>query len=343
MNSKLTSKILVTGASGFIGLHTVLNCLQKSFKVRATVRSENQENVVRQTLSGLMDTSGLEFVRADLLRDDGWEDAVNGCDSVIHTASPYIAENPKNESALIDPALDGTLRVVKAALKKGIRRVVLLSTIGAIFDGHEGEKKVFTENDWSDVEHPRLIYHKGKTLAEQAAWKLINSDQNTSNMEMVAINPSNVMGPVLDAHLHTSTEWYRMLMHTKVPGISRTQLDLVDVRDLTDILIQAMTNPQASGKRFICNSASITLLEFSQILFEHFSNRGYKIPHKLIPSVVIRVLGIFDPKVRAVVETIDWKYGFSTEQVSTVFNWHPRSYKETIIDMAESLIKFGLV
>lgn len=343
MKSNSNSSVLVTGASGFIGLHTVLKCMQNSYHVRATVRSDVQAEKVKKALSNLVDISGLEFVNADLLKDDGWQSAVHGCDFVIHTASPYNPENPKDENVLIAPALDGTLRVLRAAMKEDVRRLVLLSTIGAIFDGHEGERKEFSEADWSDVDHPRLIYHKGKTLAEQAAWKLINSDQNTSKMEMVAVNPTNVMGPVLDEHLHTSTEWYRTLMHAEVPGISRSQIDLVDVRDLTDILIRAMTTPQASGKRFICNSASITLLEFSQILYDHFSDRGYKIPHKLIPSAVIRFLGIFDSKVKAVADTIDWEYSLSTAQVRSVFGWQPRPYKETIIEMAESLIKYGLV
>lgn len=343
MKSRSISKVLVTGASGFIGLHTVLSCLHKSYQVRATVRSQGQEENVRRILADLVDTTGLEFARTDLLLDEGWDAAVKGCDSVIHTASPYQAENPKDENILIKPALDGTMRVLRAAMNEGIGRVVLLSTIGAVFDGHEGEEKVFTEKDWSDVNHPRLIYHKGKTLAEQAAWKLINSDQNTSKIEMVAINPSNVMGPVLDGHLHTSTEWYRTLMRGEVPGISRSQLDLVDVRDLTDILIKSMTEPQAAGKRFICNTASIPLVEFAQILHENFADRGYKIPHKLIPSIVIQLLGLFDPKIKAVAESIDWEYNISTEQLESVFDWHPIPYQQTIIEMAESLIKFGLV
>jgi dihydroflavonol-4-reductase len=343
MKSDSISKVLVTGASGFIGLHTVLCCLQRSYRVRATVRSNANEGHVREVLQEHVDISRLEFVHADLLKDEGWDAAVKGCDSVIHTASPYKAENPKDESVLIAPALDGTMRVLHAAMKEGIHRVVYLSTIGAIFDGHEGENRVFTEQDWSDVDHPRLIYHKGKTLAEKAAWDLINSDQNQRKMELVAVNPTNVMGPVLDGHLHTSTEWYLTLMRGEVPGISRSQLDLVDVRDLTDILIRAMTEPQAAGKRFICNGASIPLIEFAQILYDHFSERGYKIPHKLIPSFVIRLLGLFDPKVKAVADSIDWEYRLCTDQIKEVFNWQPRPYQQTIVEMAESLIKFGMV
>lgn len=337
------SKVLVTGASGFIGMHTTLKALQTGHGVRATVRSAAQEAKVRQALSRNVDTAGLEFVYTDLLKDDGWAEAVRGCDSVIHTAAPYISDNSLGEVRLITPCLDGTLRVIKAAMAERIQRVVLLSSIGAIFDGHEGEERLFTEADWSNVDKPRLLYHKGKTLAERAAWELIHGSQNENGMELVAVNPSNVMGPVLDGHLHTSAEWFRTLMHAEVPGISRLQLDLVDVRDLTDILIKAMTNPEAAGKRFICNAASIPLLEFSQILHENFSDRGYRIPHKLIPEIVIQCLAPFIPKVKAVAKTMNWEYRFSTLQIQAVFGWQPRPYRETIIEMAESLISFGLV
>lgn len=337
------SKLLITGASGFVGLHLTLAALQKGYAVRTTVRSGAREANVRKALTNLVDTAGLEFTYADLLVDTGWEDAVRGCDSVIHTAAPYTAENPKDESIFLAPAVDGTMRVIKAAMQAGIHRVVLLSTIGAVFDGHEGEKKTFTEADWSNVEKPRLIYHKAKTLAERSAWEFVNSKENTTGMELVAINPSNVMGPVLDDHHHTSTEWYRTLMRAEVPGISRSQLDLVDVRDLADILVKAMTNPQAAGKRFICNGVSIPLLEFANILHANFSDRGYRIPHQLMPDSLVHFIGLFSPKVKAIAKTLNWEYGFSTEQTRIVFGWQPRPYQQTIVEMAESLIKFNLV
>ncbi len=340
---KSFSKILITGASGFVGLHLTLAALKKGYTVRTTVRSAAREAGVRQALAALVNTTGLEFAHADLLADAGWEDAVRGCDSVIHTAAPYTADNPRDESILIAPAVDGTMRVLTAAARAGIRRVVLLSTIGAIFDGHEGEEKVFTEADWSNVDKPRVIYHKAKTLAERAAWNFINSAENSPGMEMVSVNPSNVMGPVLDEHVHTSTEWYRTLMHAQVPGVSNSQLDLVDVRDLADILLRAMMLPQAAGKRFICSGASIPLLEFANILYENFADRGFHIPHKLIPDLVIRFFGLFSPKIKAVARTNNWKYGFSTARIESTFGWQPRPYQQTIIEMAESLIKFGLV
>jgi len=338
-----STKVLVTGANGFIGLHTTLRSLQLGYSVRATVRTEVHEKNIRETLSRHLDASKLEFARADLLKDYGWQEAVHDCDFVIHTASPYPAENPRDENELVIPAREGTVRVLRAAQAEGIKRVVMLSTIGAIFDGHEGENRTFDETDWSDLGKCRLIYHKSKTLAERAAWDFIHSAENKSKMEMVVINPSNVFGPVLDKHRHTSTEWYRTLMGAEVPGVARTQLDFVDVRDLVDILVKAMTVPEAAGKRFICNAASIPLQEFAEILHQNFSHRGYRVPTRILPDLLVRLLGLLIPKVRSVAGQLQWTYTFSTEQTRLVFGGQPRPYKQTILDMAESLIEYGLV
>jgi dihydroflavonol-4-reductase len=219
----------------------------------------------------------------------------------------------------------------------------MLSTYGAIFDGHEGESRTFDETDWSDLGKPRLIYHKSKTLAERAAWDFIHSPENKSKMEMVVVNPTNVFGPVLDSHHHTATEWYRTIMHAEVPGVSRTQLDFVDVRDIVDILEKAMTVPEAADKRFLCNGASIPLLEFADILHQNFTNRGYRIINRILPDLIIRFFAIFIPKVRSVAGGLGWEYALSTEQARSVFGWQPRPYKQTILDMAESLIEYGLV
>lgn len=344
MTTTLASiKILVTGANGFIGLHTALHLLQCGYSVRGTIRTEVIEKNAREALSKQCNTSHLEFARTDLLKDDGWMEAVHGCDFVIHIASPYPAEDPKDENELIIPAVEGTLRVIRAAQAEGIKRFVMLSTYGAIFDGHEGENRTFDETDWSDLGKPRLIYHKSKTLAERAAWDFIHSTENKSKMEMVVVNPTNIFGPVLDSHHHTATEWYRTIMHAEVPGVSRTQLDFVDVRDIVDILEKAMTVPEAADKRFLCNGVSIPLLEFADILHQNFSSRGYRIINRILPDLIIRFSAIFIPKVRSVAGGLGWKYALSTEQARSVFGWQPRPYKQTILDMAESLIEYGLV
>ena len=338
-----STKVLVTGANGFIGLHTTLRLLQLGYDVRATVRNEVHKKNVIETLSKHLDASNLEFALADLSRDEGWKEAVQGCHYVIHIASPYLAENPKDENEVIIPARDGTLRVLKAAQVEGVKRVVMLSSIVAISSGHEGENRTFDENDWSDLGKTRSVYSKSKTLAEHAAWDFIRSAENKSGMEMVAMNPTNVFGPVLDGHYHTSTEWYRTIMSAESPGVAHTQIDFVDVRDLVEVLIKALTVPEAVGKRFICNGVSIPLKEFADILHDNFSNRGFRVPNRILPDFVIRFMGMFMPKVKAVADQLQWERTFSTEQAQLVFGWQPRPYKQTIIEMAESLIKFGLV
>jgi nucleoside-diphosphate-sugar epimerase len=338
-----STKVLVTGANGFIGLHTTLRLLQLGYDVRATVRSEVHKKNVIETLSKHLDASNLEFALADLLRDEGWNEAVQGCRYVIHTASPYRAENPKNEDEMIIPARDGTLRVLKAAQVEGVERIVMLSSVVAISSGHEGENRTFDENDWSDLVKTHSVYSKSKTLAEHAAWDFFRSAENKSVMEMVAINPTNVFGPVLDGHTHTSTEWYRTIMRAESPGVARMQIDLVDVRDLVEVLIKALTVPEAAGKRFLCNGASIPLKEFADILHDNFSNRGFRVPTRILPDFVIRFMGMFMPKIKAVVEQLQWEHTLSTEQAQLVFGWQPRPYTQTIIEMAESLVKFGLV
>ena len=338
-----STKVLVTGANGFIGLHTTLRLLQLGYHVRATVRTDAHEKDIRATLFKHTDTSQLEFARADLLKDDGWQDAVHGCDFVIHTAAPYPVVNPKDENEVIIPARDGSMRVLRAAQAAGIQRVVFLSTVGAIVDGHQGENRTFDETDWTDLGKCGNFYHKGKTLAELAAWDFIHGVENKSKMEMVAINPAGVFGPVLDNHYHTSVEWFRTIMHAEVPGVPRMLIPIVDVRDLVDILVKAITVPEAAGKRFICSTASIPLPEFADILHQNFSKRGYRIPNRILPDLLIRLIGLFIPKVKAVAAYLQWEYNLSTEQTQSVFGWQPRPYRQTILDMAESLIEHGLV
>jgi dihydroflavonol-4-reductase len=298
---------------------------------------------VTETLSKYSATDKLEFALVDLSKDEGWKDAIQGCNYVLHIASPFPAENPKDENELVIPARDGTLRVFQFAAEEGVKRVVMLSTVAAVSAGHEGENRTFDETDWSDLKKTRFIYPKSKTLAEGAAWDFIRSAKNKSKMEMVAINPSNVFGPVLDGHHHTSTEWFRTIMHAEVPGVARTQLDLVDVRDLVEVLVKAITLPDAADKRFICNGASIPLIEFADILHENFSKRGFRIPNRTLPDFVVRAIALFIPKVRTVAGQLKWKYTFSSEQARLVFGWQPRPYQQTIVDMAESLITFGVV
>lgn len=343
MTNPSSTKVLVTGASGFIALHTVLRLLQLGYDVRGTTRTEAQAKSMRTNLSKHVDTNKLELICTDLLKDDGWQEAVNGCEFVLHLASPFPSEEPKYEDDLILPAREGTLRVLRAAHAAGVKRVVVVSSIAAVMGGHEGENRAFDESDWTDIHKCNITYSKSKTLAERAAWDFIHSDENGNKMEMVSVNPGNVLGPVLDNHYHTSIEWLRTLMRREVPGVSRTRLDLVDVRDVAEMTVQAMTPPQAAGKRFLAVAASVPLPEFAGILHHNFASRGYQVPTAVLPNIMVRLIALFMPKLRNVANQLNWNYSISTEQARTLLGWQPRPYEKTIVEMGESLIEHGLV
>ncbi len=338
-----STKILVTGANGFIGLHTVLYFLKSGYNLCATVRTEEQGEKVRQTLAKHVDPNKLEFICADLTKDEGWGQAVAGCDFVLHLASPFPTEAPKDENELIIPAREGTLRVLRAAQKAGVKRVVLISSVAAITGGHERENRTFNESDWTDTSKTDYIYSKSKTLAEQAAWEFMRSAENKNGMELVSVNPSNVFGPVLDNRHHTSTEWFLTLMRHEIPGLTRTQLHFVDVRDLVNMIEKAILTPNAAGKRFIANGASIQLQEFALILDRNFASKGYRVPTRVLPDWLVRFFAILVPKTKPVVDTLGWMYVISTEQAQSVLGWQPRPYEGTVIEMAQSLIEQSMV
>ena len=288
-------------------------------------------------------TDKLDMVIADLMKDQGWSEAVRGCDFVLHLASPYPAENPKVENELIAPARDGTLRVLRAAHAEGVKRVVLASSFAAVAGGHLGENRTFDNSDWTDIEKSRNTYEKSKTIAERSAWDFINGPENGKKMELASVNPTNVFGPVLDNHHHTSTEWFTTILQAEVPGMARTQINFVDVHDVVDVLIKAMTLPEANGGRFIVNGASISLPEFADILHKNFASLGYRVPNRVIPDLLVRFFALFIPKTRYVADTLGWKYDISTEYTRSTLDWQPRPYEQTVIDMAQSLIDNGMV
>jgi nucleoside-diphosphate-sugar epimerase len=215
--------------------------------------------------------------------------------------------------------------------------------MAAITGGHERQNRIFDESDWTNTNKTGYAYGKSKTLAEQSAWEFIKSTENKNSMELVSVNPSNVFGPVLDDRHHTSTEWFLILLRHEVPGLTRTQLNLVDVRDLVEMIEKAMIMPEAAGKRFIANGASIQLQEFALLLDRNFASRGYRVPTRILPDWMVRFFTIFNPKTKPVVDALGWNYFISTEHARSILGWQPRPYEGTIVEMAESLIQHGLV
>ncbi|MEI8384508.1 MAG: aldehyde reductase [Nitrosomonadaceae bacterium] len=336
-------RVLVTGATGFVAMNCVLQLLQQGYQVRGTLRELSRSSQLRSTLAQHVEgVDRLELVRADLLSDNDWDSAVSGCDYVLHVASPVPLKLVKHEDELILPARDGTMRVLRAAAAGGVKRVVLTSSIDAAIQGHGLVHKQFTENDWSNLDVNLTAYQKSKTLAERAAWQFVDQPDNV-HLEMAVINPGFVFGPVMDTEFRSSSEPIRKLMLREVPGVGRIMFPLADVRDVATAHLKAMVHPDAAGQRFFCVGSICSLEEIAMILDHHFSERGYRVPTRILPDFLFRLVGLFDSSVRLVIPDLNKPQNISTERIRTVLGWEPRSKEEAIISMAESMIKYGLI
>jgi nucleoside-diphosphate-sugar epimerase len=334
-----TTTVLVTGASGFIAMHCVLQLLQAGYRVRGTLRSPAREEKLRATFAQHT-TAGdrLEFVTADLLSDDGWAAAVAGCRYVLHVASPTA--NPKDENEAIIPARDGTLRVLQAAANAGVRRVVLTSSIAAIVQGHDSLDRTFTEDDWSNADAPIGAYGKSKTLAERAAWDFVEKLPPEQGMELTSINPSYVLGPLLDDDEPDSAAIVGKLIRREVPGCPRFGFTLVDVRDVASAHLLAMTSPQAAGKRFICYAEFFWMRDIALVLEKHLAPRGYRIPTRPLPNIIVRLFAPFDAEVRRLLPNIGQRVKVSSERLQTTLDWRPRPVEQAITDTADTIIAY---
>ena len=281
--------VLVTGGSGFIAARCIATLLLNGYRVRTTVRRRSRADAVRTMLSraGVEPGDRLEFVAADLTSDDGWDDAVAGCENVLHVASPFPLELPSDESELIVPARDGALRVLRAARGAGVKRVVLTSSFAAVGWGQHEPGHVYTESDWTDVDLPDVgAYERSKTLAERAAWQFVNTEGG--GVELAAVNPFGVLGPVLDAHRSTSVELVRRLLNGFVPGVPRVGFGLVDVRDVADLHLLAMTDPRAAGERFLAVSGEpLSMREVGVVLRSRLGFAARRVPTRVLPDFVV--------------------------------------------------------
>ena len=336
--------VLVTGASGFIGLHCVRELLENGYRVRGTVRSLAREPELRDALSKHVDTSRLELVEADLTHDEGWAEAVRGCRYVLHVASPVPTEPPKHEDELIVPAREGALRLLRAASDAGVERVVMTSSIAAVAEGHPHDPtKVFTEDDWSRVDADIGPYEKSKTLAERAAWDFVECLEGEKSLELTTINPGLVLGPVLEKDYGVSAQAILKLMRREYPGCPRLGWTIVDVRDVASAPLAAMTTPDAAGQRFCFCVDFVWMKDMAVILNEHFGDRGYKSPTRTLPDFVVRIAGLFDKVTRLVVPRLGHSETISNARLKRVLGWQPRGTEEMVVATGESLIEQGLV
>jgi len=347
------STVLVTGGSGFIASHTILQLLGAGYQVRTTVRSLSRESDVRGMLmrGGSEPGSHLSFVAADLTSDAGWPAAVAGCEFVLHIASPFPALVPKDENELIVPARDGALRVLRAARDAGVKRVVLTSSFAAVGYGNPPREPgpvrggpgappqpPFTEKDWTDPTQPDVMpYTKSKTLAERAAWDFIAREG--AGLELSVVNPVAVFGPVLGPDYATSILLVERLMDGAMPGVPRMCIGVVDVRDVADLHLKAMLNPAARGERFLAVTGDFMwLVEIAKVLKARLGDAAKRVPTRELPNWLVKLAALREPAVKQIIPELGkWKNATS-EKAQRVLGWSPRSREDSVVATAESLV-----
>lgn len=339
------SSVLVTGGSGFVGSHTILQLLAAGHHVRTTLRNLNREADVRAMLKvgGAEPGDRLSCVAADLENDAGWPQAAAGCDYVLHVASPFPLENPQHEDELIVPAREGTLRVLRAARDAGVRRVVVTSSFAAIGYGHANNTVPFNEADWTDVRGDDVQpYIKSKTLAERAAWDFIAREGGA--LELAVVNPVGIFGPVLGADVSSSTAIVQRMMDGGMPGAPKIYFGVVDVRDVADLHLRAMTHPAAKGERFLAVAGdSMSLYDVAKVLRARMGAAAKRVPRFQLPNWLVRLAARRDPSVRPAVPQLDKVRNASNEKARRLLGWVPRSNEEAIVATAESLVRLGLL
>ena len=337
-SSKAGATVLVSGGSGFLGGWCITTLIDQGHRVRTTIRDLDRAPDIRAKLCPNLDhPSRLEFFEADLTADAGWAEAVAGCDYVLHVASPFPDSQPKDPDELIVPARDGALRVIRAALQAGVKRVVMTSSTAAIRNGDDDSHSgPYTEEDWTDPDRPGLSpYPRSKTIAERAAWDLV--DRSGDRDRLAVVNPSAILGPVQGDEMSFSLQIIQRMLKG-MPGVPELGFGFVDVRDVADLHLRAMTSPEAGGQRFIASGPFLWLSEVSRILREALPEAAAKAPQRKVPKPVVRLMGLFDPGIRSIVGDIGHETSYSAAKAESVLGWKARPIEETIADCANSLI-----
>jgi dihydroflavonol-4-reductase len=337
--------VLVTGASGYIAGHCILQLLAQGYPVRGTLRSLGRSDEVRAWLTKARggDDPGpsLSFVQAELIQPEDWDAAMAGVRYVLHVASPLPSVRTKHPDELIVPARDGTLNIMHAAGHAAVQRVVQTSSVAAICYGCDNpNSRLFDEADWTDPEHrDNTSYTQSKVIAERAAWAELPTLARP--LEWVVINPSLVLGPVLDRDASLSVQAVAKMLRGEVPGLPNFGFSMVDVRDLADLHLRAMTAPNAAGQRFIGSGPFLTFREVAAILKQTLGERARRVPSRGLPDWAVRLAGLFDAETRGQLLDLNKSRRLSAAKAEAELGWTCRNLAETIIDTATSLAAVG--
>ena len=333
--------VLVTGGSGFVGGHCILQLLNAGYAVRTSIRSLSRKQDVIEMLrkGGANNLESLSFAEADLTGDNGWNEAVKGCVFVLHVATPISLEIPKHEDEVIRPAVDGTIRVLRASKRNGVKRVVFTSSFAAIGYGNFPGDRPFTEDDWSNPNDRSLsAYVRSKGLAERAAWDFMKNEGGP--MELAVVNPMAIFGPLLGSQLSSGHQILKQLLDGTMKACPKIDLGIVDVRDVADLHLRVMTHPKAAGQRFLALAGGV--MSFHQIamtLRKHLGKEASKVTTWEVPDWLVRLSAPFSVKARQVVPMLGQVRNASNEKARTILGWTARSNEEAVLAAARSILQ----
>jgi nucleoside-diphosphate-sugar epimerase len=262
---------------------------------------------------------------------------------VLHIASPFPPNIPKDENELIVPAREGALRVLRAARDGGVTRVVLTSSFAAIGYGHAPQAAPFDETYWTNVDGDDVRpYVKSKALAERAAWDFMAKEGG--GLELAVVNPVGVFGPVLGPDYSTSILIVQRLMNGSMPGCPQLYFGAVDVRDVVDLHIRAMTSPAAKGERFLAVAGDfLSMRDIALILKRRMGAAAARVPTRQLPNWLVRIAAWRDPEVQQLVPELGKAKNATNAKARRVLGWQPRSNEDAIAATAESLVRLGLL
>ncbi len=328
----MTQRVLVTGIGGYVGRHVAAELLTQGYEVVGTVRSLARSESTRSAIAAAAAAEMLTFVEADLLADGGWDEAMTGCRYVIHVASPFVLAEPKDENDLIAPAVEGTRRVLGAAKRAGVERVVLTSSVVANTAGKPSGR--YGPDAWSDVNANIGAYAKSKTLAERAAWDIVAD----GSMELVVINPGFIMGPPLGTPGDGQSEsMIKAMIAGKMPMIPDVAMGMIDVRDVARLHVAALSASAAPGKRFIAASEQPVELSY---LASVLRAAGYtKVPSRKAPNFAVRVMSLFDREAKGTLPQLGKRVAYDNHETYDVLKWQPTPLETTFVEMAASVAR----
>ena len=333
----MKKKVLLTGISGYIGNHCAVELLKNGYSVRGSVRNLSKKEAVIEAINKKIDPKdNLEFCELDLLEDKGWDKAMEGCEFVLHVASPFVMIEPKDENEYIKPAVEGTLRALEAAKKSGVKRVVLTSSMVSMLEN--ADKSINIDyNSWTNVKAKNIsAYAKSKTLAERSAWDFIKKQNEENPMQLSVVNPGPVFGPTLSGNLEgASMGMFKNMILGKMPMVPKSSINMSDVRDVAKIHVLSLENKNANGKRFIVTTEKpYAFQELAQIL----KSNGYdKVSTKLAPNFLLKFIGNFDREARSMRAFIGKTYNGDISSTIETFDWKPISVEKTVLDTAKSI------